>query len=586
VKLTTKKILTVICALFLSVFMFAGCNLIEVNRAKYYSQVVVSVELLNGKDDDLADYVKKYTKKDLVTAFYNSGYYSYVQNGQIKVKEGVNYALNDMVKADLLYTYVKKNYFDNPNYDITFTDQDRNEVMLNVYDAIQEQITSYEKDIYEEWDYNYTDSDDLSDETIEPLRKAYEPYTSKLQLSTIGDKKEITLNPTELVRIYDSRVAGDHFVQQINDPEVSKEAYTRYIKTLQDAAKAEGKKTDEESVLNAEIERLKEAYTRSQYLTLFEDWYNIHSSFTLNTEVNLYVLNDDVKKAVVNYYKEKYIAQKGTYEEVLDGKNTGEEAYHTAMAGDSIDEIYYHYNSGNEYMYVSHILMKFSDAQKAKISEYKRQLDGHVITQKQYDEKVQDVANRTVVTYEIDGKTYTSTAVEVTEKIKSYVNQVQYEKKEGAEREEALTERAKRFNDMIYIYNDDDGIMNKDFAYVVNLDTEVTDKMVKAFADTARELNEEKGEGALSDMVITEYGVHILYHAGLVKNVVDDINTLTFEDLMTTKTQRSSNKTLFAKIYDTISTKAYSTASNGFVADCYKFVKVVRYENRYKDLWK
>lgn len=584
-KLTTKKILTVICALFLSVFMFAGCNLIEVNRAKYYSQVVVSVELKDGKNDDLADYVKKYTKKDLVTAYYNYAY-SYVQNGQIGAKDGVTYALNNMVNMDLLYTYVKKNYFDNPNYDITFTDQDKNEVMLKVYDAIQEQITSNEKDIYEEWDYNYTNSDDLSDETTESLRKAYEPYTSKLQLSTIDGKKEITLNPTELVRVYDSRVAGDHFVQQINDPEVSKEAYTRYIKSLQDTAKAEGKKTDEESVLKAEIERLKEIYTRSQYLTLFEEWYNIHSSFTLNTEVNLYVLNENVKKDVVDYYKEKYEEQKGTYEAVLNGKNVGEEAYHTAMAGDSIDEIYYHYNSGNEYMYVSHILMKFSDAQTAKISELKKQLDNHVISQKKYDEQVQNIANRTVVTYEIDGKTYTSNAAEVTTKIKSYVNKVQYEKKEGAEREEALDERAKLFNDMIYIYNDDEGIMNKDFAYVVNLDTEVSDKMVKEFANAARKLNKEQGEGAISDMVITEYGVHILYHAGIVKNVVDDINTLTFEDLITRKTQRSSNKTLFAKIYDTIATKAYSTASSGFVADCYKFVKIVKYENRYKDLWK
>ena len=34
-----KKILTTIGALILSVFMFAGCNLIEVNNAKYYKML-------------------------------------------------------------------------------------------------------------------------------------------------------------------------------------------------------------------------------------------------------------------------------------------------------------------------------------------------------------------------------------------------------------------------------------------------------------------------------------------------------------------------------------------------------------------
>ena len=166
------------------------------------------------------------------------------------------------------------------------------------------------------------------------------------------------------------------------------------------------------------------------------------------------------------------------------------------------------------------------------------------------------------------------------------MNKAQYKGKTGEELELALNERAKLFNDMIYLYNDDEGIMNKDFAYVVNLDTEVKDKMVKEFADTARKLNKEQEEGALSDMVITEYGVHILYHAGIVKNVVSDINSLTAEDLMSVKTQRSSNKTIFAKIYDTVATENYKTAASNFVSNCFEFVNIVKYENRYKDLTK
>lgn len=589
-KATTKKILTVICAMFLSMFMFAGCNLIEINKAKYYNQIVISVELKDGYGEDYNDYIEKYTKKDLINAYYNYAY-NYVSNGQIKASEGMNYAINNMVNVDLLYKYIKKNYFDNPNYDIQFTDADRNEVKLKVYDAIQEQITSLEKEVYEEWNYNYTNQDDLSEDKVESLRKAYEAYDSKVLMTNIKvdvvvegsttevEKQAIILNPNQLTKTYDTRVAGDTFKQQISDPEVSKEAYTRYIKQLQEAAKAEGAKTGEQEVLNAEIERLTKSYTRSEYISIFEKWYNINYNFTYNAKNNVYVLNDSVKQAVVDYFKERYTAQKNQYE-------NDESAYHTAMAGDSIDDIYYHYNSGNEYMYVSHILMKFSDAQKAEITELKNKLSAHKITQENYDARVKEIANRTVVTYEIDGKKYTSNALEVTNKIKNYVNKAQYKGKTGEELELALNERAKLFNDMIYLYNDDEGIMNKDFAYVVNLDTEVNDKMVKEFADTARKLNKEQEEGALSDMVITEYGVHILYHAGIVKNVVSDINSLTAEDLMSVKTQRSSNKTIFAKIYDTVATENYKTAASNFVSNCFEFVNIVKYENRYKDLTK
>lgn len=589
-KATTKKILTVICAMFLSMFMFAGCNLIEINKAKYYNQIVISVELKDGYGEDYNDYIEKYTKKDLINAYYNYAY-NYVSNGQIKASEGMNYAINNMVNVDLLYKYIKKNYFDNPNYDIQFTDADRNEVKLKVYDAIQEQITSLEKEVYEEWNYNYTNQDDLSEDKVESLRKAYEAYDSKVLMTNIKvdvvvegsttevEKQAIILNPNQLTKTYDTRVAGDTFKQQISDPEVSKEAYTRYIKQLQEAAKAEGAKTGEQEVLNAEIERLTKSYTRSEYISIFEKWYNINYNFTYNAKNNVYVLNDSVKQAVVDYFKERYTAQKNQYE-------NDESAYHTAMAGDSIDDIYYHYNSGNEYMYVSHILMKFSDAQKAEITELKNKLSAHKITQENYDARVKEIANRTVVTYEIDGKKYTSNALEVTNKIKNYVNKAQYKGKTGEELELALNERAKLFNDMIYLYNDDEGIMNKDFAYVVNLDTEVSDKMVKEFADTARKLNKEQEEGALSDMVITEYGVHILYHAGIVKNVVSDINSLTAEDLMSVKTQRSSNKTIFAKIYDTVATENYKTAASNFVSNCFEFVNIVKYENRYKDLTK
>lgn len=608
-KATTKKILTAICSLILCVFMLAGCNLIEINKSKYYSQTVVAVKLEKDAGEEYKAYLKKYSKKDLITAYYNYAY-QYVSGNQISAKDGVTYAINNMVNSDILYTYVKNNYFDNPNYSITFTDKDKNEVMLEVYDSIQDQITTLEKEVYKEWNINYTESDDLDKDETEPLRKAYEPYSPKVKLAQVEVtengtkvvKNLVVLSESELETTYDSRVAGSTFTQEIGDPEVSKEAYNRYIKSLQTAAKAEGKSTDEQTVLQNEIERLKEISTRSRYLKLFEKWYNVYVNFTYDAENNLYILNDNIANDVVEYYKERFIAQKNKYtDKNAEMAATKEQAYHTAMAGDSIDDIYYHLNSGNEYMYVSHILLKFTDAQKAEIKDYKNSLDNGNITQGQYDAAVKAIANSIKVTYEENGETHTATSAQVIKRIQNDFSWDEVSSKSDKEDlERTLNDRAKRFNDYIYMFNEDEGMMNKDYPYVVNLDTEVSDKMVKEFADASRALkadytkkyaNEElgnyyAGEGALSEPVITEYGVHIIYHNGLVRNVVEDIDTLTFEDLIKAHTQRSSEKTLFAKIYDTVAKESYNTASSNFIQNIRKYLNIEVYNKRFADLLK
>ena len=61
-----KKIFTILCALMLSVTLFAGCNLTTLNKAKYYKTVVVTVE----GDENHKSYNKKYTREDLMDAFY------------------------------------------------------------------------------------------------------------------------------------------------------------------------------------------------------------------------------------------------------------------------------------------------------------------------------------------------------------------------------------------------------------------------------------------------------------------------------------------------------------------------------------
>lgn len=561
-KTKTKKILLTVCAMFLSVFMFAGCNLVEINKYKYYSQKVATVSVKDGYGEEYDAYKKTYTKKDLLNAYYNYAY-SYVSQGQIDAKTGIDYAMSNMINSDILYTYIKTNYFDNPNYDVEFTDADKNDAKLEAFDSMQDSIYELEEEIFEEWGMEYLSEDELSEEEVESLRASYDEYSS--QLEYIEEYDKIVLKDSAN-RVHDKRVAPEHFVQVVRDEEVSKEAYTRYIKQLQDNAKAEGVSTDETTVLHNEETRLIDLYTRSKYLEIFEDWYNKYYNFTFDSTIGKYVLNDDILESVIQTFKQDYDAQKDEYEDDMD-------AYHEAMAGDDISGMYYHHSG--EYVYVSHILLKFSDAQTAKIDELDKKLEKGLISESRYNELVKDIANRTVVTYEMDGGTYTSNAVNVYNKIANYVNR-------GAD----ATEKAKLFNDMIYIYNDDEGIMNSDFAYVVNIDENVEDKMVKPFANKAREMYHTGSVGDISDMVITDYGVHIIFYAGEVKSVVNDINTLTASDLFNTKTQLSSNKSLFDVLYDDISNSAYNTSANNFIIEVRKALDIEYFKNAYKDLYK
>ena len=300
------------------------------------------------------------------------------------------------------------------------------------------------------------------------------------------------------------------------------------MKTLQDNNENLGKKYSDEKAFEKEIDRIYNLLVENRYISKYQ------TAITNGLEITA--------EAAVESYKEKY---KRDYEKYAND----EAAYHSAMSEDA-SSVYYHPNSGNEYIYVTHILFKFSDEQTAEISNLKKLYQSNSISKEVYEARLEEVQSleNTVVKYEENGVTKTTSAAlayqDVLNNVGKYDKDIQFEA------------RAKEFNTYIYKYNDDEGIMNKDFAYVVNLDTSVTDKMVKSFADESRRLQNEEGVGAMSKPILTDYGYHIILNLGPVKNVVEyeNIDNITWETLYNVKTQPSSEKTLFHVEYDAINT--------------------------------
>lgn len=564
-----KKIFTILCALVLSVTMFAGCNLTTLNKAKYYKTVVVTVD----GGEEYKEYNKEYTREDLLNAFYNYSY-SNVSNGQVTAEDGLDTAIDSMVNRDLLINFIKKNYFDTGI--LTLTDEDQNQIRYEAYEYMQKQIYTYENTVREEWDRVLTsesDGEESESEESTSLRAEYTPYTPSLEPIMDGGNvvgfKNATLKEGSNVK-FDVSENFEDFIHS-TDEEVSAEAYARYVASLQKSAKSLGKSTKESDVIKAEIDRLIKTLTENKYITIYQEWFNTNQKFDTITSGE--ILKQDVVNNVLTEFRKQYESQKKLYEQ-------SEKAYHTAMAGDDISSIYYHpnYGQGTEYMYVTHILIKFSDAKTKEVENLKSELKNGTITQEYYDRKMEELVERTPVTYEENGVTKTSNASSVYNKIVEYVN--------TNASDDDNVKRAELFNEMIYMFNDDEGIMNKDFAYVVNLDPNVTDKMVAEFANACRELDSTTGEGGITK-VVSEYGLHIIFHAGHVTSVDESVlnnDQMLLNELVSHKTQLSSNKTLFDVIYDNLSFASVDTRSNDIVEQAKGYVKVTIYTKKAKSI--
>jgi len=611
VKKLIKKILTMACSLILCVLLLSGCSWLKIDNYRYYNQVVVSVD---GHD---------FYKKDLIEAFNNYGYQYYESYGYT-LEESVNYTIGTMIDRWLLLEDIKAN----SAYKIT--DQEKLEIKAEVFEYMQDSINTFETQIREEWDMTVPSEESSEEESS--LRAKEEAYTPTTYYSIALDRTETTNGNVQkfykgvVTRTQDYEVVEDHSItetnggvetkityykvveevvseeespildssitleshfnkniQIISDKKVSDEAWTRYVKSLQDQAKDEGRSTKESDVLLHEEQRLETLLTNNLYLEKYENDFN--SNLPVDVET------------VLSYYRSQYKSEKETY-------TNNEDLYHTAMKESSSKYIYFHPNSGNEYINTKHILIKFNDAQTEAITALntefgvKNDYSDADEARKQgaeYKARLNKIIGQTTSTFELDGETKTWNAIISSDNEYSVYEYVQ-SKVTGA----TLEERCAQFNELMYIFNDDEGSMNSEFDYVVNLDTNVTDQMVKPFADGVRALDESNGGAGAGSMsyIVSEYGIHIIFHAGNKANLIEEKNIDNVSDndllriLCTNYTTPESNKTIFNYIYDTLKLdeEAYDIKSQGDINTirtemAQNGIVIKYYEDNYKDLW-
>lgn len=552
-----KKFITYIFSLLFCVTMFAGCSLIQLNPTKYYSQTVA--QIVYDKNNKV-----NFTMKDLLEAYDNYGYQLQQNNSTLSSEDALKQTAELMVQRYMLVKEIKNQIGE-------LTQGEKNVLMRETYEHINTTLASLEDEIRVEWDRVVNEDDkDEDSSTEEEGPTEYQEYKPTVERVYYEEEvNDVTKYKSKLVRVEEEKEPEDEsdpgeFVQNITDADVSAEAWKRYMKTLQKNNEELGIKLSDEKAFEKEINRIYGVLEENKYISKYQE------HLTKNLEID--------STSVVESYKQKYKRDYELY-------SNNESAYHTAMANDA-STVYYHPNSGNEYVYVTHVLLGFSDETLAKIKNLEKLYQSNSIEKSVYEAKLkqlQNIETTMIDYYDEKGNKKQISAQLAYEEI--YNNVSKYDKDVNFEL------RAKEFNKYIYKYNTDQGILNRDFAYVVNLDTNVEDQMVKEFADEARRLQKKEGVGAMSEPILTEYGYHIILNLGPVTNVVEynNIDNLTWEALYNVKTQPSSEKTLFHVEYDALNsdeTKVNAILTS-LVNDLAAQVEVVNYwEKRYLTLLK
>ena len=619
-----KKIFSVLVIMFICLTcVFTGCSVTELDQDKYLDRVVATVT----RDNETLVQV---TKRQLLNS-YNSNGANYINMGY-SAENTVKMLLDNLIDRELTILKAKEYIGDlktNPEYVDRY-----NEAMEDVFAYFDSSILSYENEIRELKGLDKIKDDEKEDaETKDTDYPTFAKFEKKVKYFEETDSYELVTYDSEQKvysrtynykvryengeyhRYYYNNETGkydklasaflqangtkrlelsdyDYLKNSHGDNQLTKQAYERFINVLRKSEEGKNLSTNEKEVLQREVDRVIDTYLGNIYVQELENIYTINQGVDNAQLLELY------KQNVANSYN-KY----KELESIDSEENLGLTQYIDDM-NSSAKDVYYH-PYGDQFVQVAHILVKMSDDDKTKLNNLDNDYKNGIITD--YEEYI---AKRNALLNGVSTKARYTYA--------DYENGVCSQDQVGFEYGESLTyeqiyqdvyskitscgndlqKRAEKFNELIYKYGMDDGSFNQEAYYVVNLDTNVEDKMVKAFADTSRELI-KKGEGSLSEPVLVESDNYVGYHIILaiekpqnlvsIENLDEFGKGVSFDGaiklLYQTRVMKGVDKSIYDVLYSSLSTKSFTTYQTS-VVDTYKNGAEINYNEKfYKDLY-
>lgn len=537
-----KKIIALVLSLFSLAAVFSGCNLVTTNTAKVLASTVAEVVI--------EDHKIKITREQLLVAYNNYGA-DLVQNNNSTVENAVKSTIDLLINRELILYQAKKV--------ITPSEAQEQKVWKETYETLNKNLADYESEV--KADEGIVLPTNPEEENAEVT--LFNEFKPEVKLELVNGKYVLTKVEAEEeeLQVEEGFVSGvEGFTQVSTNPEIGKKAMRRYLNQLKRNEKEKNLSIVDAEVWAREVERIHKNSLENLYLTEFEKMYQDQFNISLEMLIS------------------KFVSL--TREDYLEYANASDlTAYHTAAKSD-ISTVYYHPNS--EFFKVSHILVQYDDAQKKVIDQAKSDYQAGYISNAEYQAILSNMTASIRAT-EKDFETGLATgnkplASEVLANLNNELAGLPYE------------EQVAIFNRYIYEYNQDPGIMNATKPYVVGL---TQSDMVQAFTDASRALNQQNQKGAISGLVATEYGVHIIMFLGRAENLVTisnianfNENTIDIAHVFNTKIYDLNNKTMLDQIYDLVKVSS-STSYQTMLINQYRANAVInKFEFRYADLWK
>lgn len=546
--------------------MLTGCSFFKHNNERDYRQVaaeIKSYEITNtvrNDDDEPETKVYKTQKRTIykydLVEYVNNNYSSLSQSAST-AKGIIEAAMEMLVDTELVINEADA-LIDAGLVKWGITE--RNNVKKQIYSVIDSTILSIENEILDERDKPHieTDSDSSDAETTYPVKpvETDEDYTPE---DTVEWEPELINYPG---------LSGDSEKRSLES-----EALRRFISLLYDRVKDDFRVTDEDRKKFDADKKLIENTINTKgisyvYPILGDTHYmyyisgkNIERSFKINA------LKDYLTDSVTVSDEEVYASYRSMLNMQTSSFSQSAAAFDSAMsAGNTV--LFY---PNDDYFYVKHILLPFSDAQTAELKAYKERAG---VTEAQIEGFRRQLAAGIVCYPHVNGEddlSHPMTVDEVMGEIRAKMLPLQDED------DTRLANLA--FDDLIYKYNTDPGAFDNNKGYVVK-NSKDGNSYMEEFTDAALYMRKNLKVGDVYyEKVITDYGVHIMYFADTTK-----VGAVDLYDYTTPGKVEQYYDLIAEPIRTTRENARYSTWEAEILNYNYK-KQATLYKDRYSDLW-
>lgn len=558
-----KKIAFLLVCVFCLTFALSGCDLFVLDYNKYLSQTIATVNYptQNGITNTIV-----ITKEDLIQS-YNKYGENLTQNGyttQTAVEYLVQYLINQKIMLNEVEALIESDK-------IVLTNNDYNNMWTQTYEGMISLLADYEEEIISDWKLT---TPSVLTEDAEDTNTYFKPFEKQAELVKDTDGNwhiKTIVNPEEENEDLIYTAIGKEvetiitaLTQKIGDNAVLVEAKKRYIADLKTYEKGKNLSTINNEIFAREVERVYTNVKNNIYLSLYSEYFENKTGYSpISVE------------QVLNYLTADMLASYTEYKITPD-------AYKTDILSSRADAKYV---MDDNYFYVSHILIKFTDEQTSKLEDLKTKLEQGAISSSVYNTERQKIVDSTLA--KEYGETTNITASTLLNNLKDELLQTTSD-----------ADKVDIFNEYIYKYNEDTGNKNQTYDYVIG----TTDsKMVESFTQSARELYNNGGGsfGDISDLVESEYGLHIVIYLNPVTNAFTITNASTFNLLTlnqddldeiiytinTTKLSLLNTKTIFDNVYETLFKDNFSKFEAMHLNTLKENLTIKLYSTNYSDLY-